>query len=174
MRKRQTLQKLTTRLKTKKVVEKEKGGKGKKKETCTCKFCEIKGHIKNKCWKKDPTQMPAHIQAAQDKKKSTTKKAGAAVKEEHFLSIMDMCDNVILDTGTSMCMQVNIQDAHVSIPIGSIDYGFKNVIGDEETTAECEDEEEVFEWRANCATKAVQHKVIHEDPNDDVEPPMNI
>ncbi len=38
-----------------------KGGKGKKKETCTCNFCRKKWHIKIKCWKMDPTQMPAHI-----------------------------------------------------------------------------------------------------------------
>jgi hypothetical protein len=49
------------------------------------------------------------------------------------LSIVDMCDGVILDTEASMCKQVNIQDAYVSIPIVSVDYEFKNVIGDEET-----------------------------------------
>jgi hypothetical protein len=56
----------------------------------------------------------------------------------------------------------------------SVNYGFENVIEDEETTTECEDEEEVFKWRANCATKAVQHKVKHEDCNDDAGPPMNV
>ncbi len=62
------------------------------------------GHIKTKRRKNDPTQMPAHIQAMQDKKKSMTKKAGAAAKEEQLLSIVDMCDDVILDTGATMCM----------------------------------------------------------------------
>ena len=35
-----------------------KDGKGKKKETRTCNHCGIKGHIIDKCWKKDPSQMP--------------------------------------------------------------------------------------------------------------------
>ena len=39
-----------------------------------------------------------------------TKKAGAAVKEEHLLSFIDVRD-VILDTGASMMfMQVDIQE----------------------------------------------------------------
>jgi hypothetical protein len=48
-----------------------------------------------------------------------TKKAGAAVEEEHLLSFVNMCDNV--------CMQVDIEEAYVSAPIVSIDYGFGNV-----------------------------------------------
>ncbi len=36
------------------------------------------------------------------------------------------------------------------------------------------DEEEVFEYRRNCANKAVRHKVKYEDCDDDTGPPMNI
>ena len=85
-----------------------------------------------------------------DKKKGVTKKAGAVVEEENRLSFVDMCDDVILDAFTSMCLQVEIQiqDAYISIPIISIDYrfghGFGNVIDDEdlpdlETPTECKD-----------------------------------
>ncbi len=37
---------------------KPKDGKSKKKETQTCNHCRVKGHIKEKCWKKDSSQMP--------------------------------------------------------------------------------------------------------------------
>jgi hypothetical protein len=73
----------------------------KKKETQTYNFCGIKGHIKDKCWKKDPSQMPEKIRVVRDKKKSTNK-VGAAVEEEHLLSFVNMCDEVILDTGASI------------------------------------------------------------------------
>jgi hypothetical protein len=32
----------------------------------------------------------------------------------------------------------------------------------------------VFKWTANCANKAVQHKVKHDDRNGDAGPPINI
>ncbi len=73
----------------------------------------MKGHIKVKCWKKDPLQMPEKY------KGKKTKKAGAAVEEEHLLLFADMCDDI--------CMQVDIKKAYVSAPIVSIDYGFGNV-----------------------------------------------
>ncbi len=38
-------------------------------------------------------------------KTKNTKKAGAAVEEEHLLSFVDMCDDVILDTGASICIK---------------------------------------------------------------------
>ena len=60
-------------------------------------------------------------------KRKKTKKAGAAVKEEHLLSFVDMYDNVILDTSACICIQVDIQEAYVSVNITSIDYGFGNV-----------------------------------------------
>ena len=85
-----------------------KDNKGKKKETRTCNFCGLKGHIKVNCWKKDPLQMPEKF------KGKKTKKAGVAVEEEHLLSFIDVCDkNVILDTGASICMQVDIQEAYL-------------------------------------------------------------
>jgi hypothetical protein len=75
------------------VKEKGKGGgkgnDGKKKETQTCNFCGIKEHIKAKCWKKDPSQMPKKIREKREKKKSN-EKAGAAVEEEHLLSFVDV------------------------------------------------------------------------------------
>jgi hypothetical protein len=46
----------------------------------------MKGHIKIKCWKKDLLQMPEKY------KGKKIEKAGAAVEEEHLLSIANMCD----------------------------------------------------------------------------------
>jgi hypothetical protein len=46
----------------------------------------MKGHIKVKCWKKDPLQIPEKY------KGKKTEKAGAAVEEEHLLSFVNMCD----------------------------------------------------------------------------------
>ena len=95
-----------------------------------------------------------------------------------------MCDGIILDAVASMCMQVDIQDVYISNLIVSVDYGFGhgfgNVIDDEdlqdlETPTECEDEDEVFQWKAGCASEAgLRHKVEHEDRDDDTGPPMNI
>ncbi len=61
-----------------KVDEKVKGkGKGswkgkddnsKKKETQTCNFCNLKGHIEINCWKKDPSQMPAEFKGKKTEK----------------------------------------------------------------------------------------------------------
>jgi hypothetical protein len=76
---------------------KDKDDKGKKKETCTCNHCGMKGHIEVNCWKKNPSLMPEKF------KGKKTEKAGAAVEEEHLLSFINVCDNnVILDTGASM------------------------------------------------------------------------
>ncbi len=43
-----------------------------------------------------------------------------------------------------------------------------------ETPTECEDEEEVLEWKAGCSSKASLHREGHEDHNSDVEPPMSV
>jgi hypothetical protein len=100
-----------------------------------------------------------------------TKKAGAAVEEEHLLSIVDICDDVSI-------VQVDIEAAYLSAPITSIDYGIGNVtdyddIPDLETPTKSDDEE-VFEWKASCSSKAsLQHKG-HEDHNNDVEPSMSV
>jgi hypothetical protein len=165
-----------------KAKEKRKGGEngkdGKKKETQTCNFCGIMGHIETKCWKKDPSQMPEKIREKRDKKKST-EIAGAAVEEGHLLSFANMCDNVSLDTGASICIQVEIQDAYVSTPIMSIDYRFINVTDDKvhpdfKTITECEDEEKVLKWKTGHSSKASLHNKEHEDHNDDVGSPMDI
>ncbi len=100
---------------------KEKDDKGKKKETRTCNHCGMKGHIEVNCWKKHPSLMPEKF------KGKKTEKAGAAVEEEHLLSLIDVCDNndMILDTGAKMMyMQVDIQDAY---HFATNDYGFGNV-----------------------------------------------
>jgi hypothetical protein len=103
-------------------------------------FCGRKGHMEDKCRMKDPSKMPAYFCATNAKKKGVT------------LSFVDMCDDVILDAFASICLQVDIQDAYISIPIVSIDYrfghGFGNVIDDEdlpdlETPTEYEDADTV-------------------------------
>jgi hypothetical protein len=71
----------------------------------------MKGHIKIKCWKKDPLQTPEKY------KGKKTEKAGAAIEEEHLLLFVDMCDYV--------CMQVDIEEAYILAPLVSIDYGFR-------------------------------------------------
>jgi hypothetical protein len=102
------------------------------------------------------------------------------VEEEHLLSFIDVCDkNVILDTGASICMQVDIQEAYLSTTIISIDYEFGNVtdeddILDLEAPTECEDEEKVSELKASCASEARLSNKRHEDHNNDVEPLMSV
>ena len=91
-------------------------------------------------------------------RRKSTKKAGAAVEEEHLLSFVDTYDCIILNTGASICMQVNTQEAHVSAPIVSIDYGLQCVNDDEdmpdlETPKECEDKEKVLKWKAECSSE---------------------
>jgi hypothetical protein len=140
---------------------KEKAEKGKKKETCTCNHCGMKGHIKVNCWKKHPSLMPEKF------KGKKMEKAGAAVEDELLLSFIDVCDDnvVILDTGASVCMQMNIQEAYL---FATIDYGFGNVTDEDDITnleapTECEDKEKVSELKTSCASEA---------HDDDVEPPM--
>ena len=130
----------------------------KKKETRRCNFCA--------------SQMPEKF------KGKKTKKAGAAVKEEHLLSFADMYDNVILDTSACICIQVDIQEAYVLVNITSIDYGFGNVtdeynIPDLQTPTECEDKEKMSELNTGCSSKASLHSKRHEDHNDDLEPLMS-
>jgi hypothetical protein len=85
-----------------------------------------------------------------------TEKGGAAVEEEHLLSIVNICDDVSI-------IQVDIEAAYVLALITSIDNGFGNVtdyddIPDLEIPTECDDEE-VFEWKASCSREAsLQHK----------------
>ena len=168
-----TLSKVDQKVKGKgKDCSKEKDDEGKKKETHTCNHCGMKGHIEVNCWKKHPSLMPEKF------KGKKTKKAGAAVEEEHLLSFINVCDNnVILDTGASMMyMQVNIQEAY---HFATIDYGFRNVtdkddIPDLEAPAECEDEEKVSELKTNCASEARLSNERHEDHDNDVEPPMSV
>ncbi len=64
------------------------------------------------------------MQTPEKYKGKKTKKLGAAVEEEHLLLFVDICDYV--------CMQVDIEEAYVSAPIVSIDYGFENVTDDED------------------------------------------
>jgi hypothetical protein len=123
-----TLSKVDDKVKGKgKGSSKGKDNKGKKKENRTCNFCGLKGHIKVNFWKKDPSQIPEKF------KGKKAKKAGVAVEEEHLLSFIDVCDeNVILDTGASICMQVDIQEAYLSTIIISIDYEFRNVTDEDD------------------------------------------
>jgi len=98
----------------------------------------MKGHIEVNCWNENPSLMPEKF------KGKKTKKAGAAIKEEHLLSFIYVCD-VILDTGASMMyMQVDIQ----------------------------EDEEKVSELNTSCAHEAQLNNETHEHHGDDVEPLM--
>jgi len=128
-----TLSKVDEKNKNKgKDCSKEKEDKGKKKMTCTCNHCQMKGHIKVNCWKKNPSLMPEKF------KGKKTEKAGAAVEEEVLLSCIDVCDSY---------MQVDIQDAYRFATIDG-DYRFGNVtdkddIPDLEAPTECEDEEKV-------------------------------
>ncbi len=91
-----------------------------------------------------------------------------------------MCDeNVILDTGASICMQVDIQEAYLSTTIISIDYEFRNVtdeddIPDLEAPTKCEDEEKVSELKASCASEARLSNKRHEDHKNDVKPLMSV
>jgi hypothetical protein len=64
--------------------------KDKKKKTRTCNHCGMKGHIEVNCWKKHPSLMPEKF------KGKKTEKAGAAVEEEHLLSMVDIFDDVII------------------------------------------------------------------------------
>ena len=114
---------------------KDKDDKGKKKETRTCNHCGMKGHIEVNCWKKNPSLMPEKF------KGKKTEKAGAAVEEEHLLSLVD------------------IDEAYLSATIISTDYGFGNVtdkddIPDLEDPTECEDKEKVSELKTSCTSEA--------------------
>jgi hypothetical protein len=170
-----TLSKVDDKVKGKgKGSLKGKDDRGKKKETRTCNFHGLKGHIEVNCWKKDPLQIPEKF------KGKKTEKAGVAVEEEHLLSFINVCDkNVILDTGASICLQVDIQEAYLLTTIISIDYEFRNVtdeddIPDLEAPTECEDVEKVSELKASCASEARLSNKRHEDHNNDAEPLMSV
>ncbi len=47
---------------------KAKDGKSKEKETRMCNHCRVKGHIEEKCWKKDPSQMPEKFETRKQKR----------------------------------------------------------------------------------------------------------
>ena len=85
-------------------------------------------------------------------KSKKTEKAGAAVEEEHLLSMVDTCNEVSI-----FC--VDIEADYVLAPITSIDNGFGNVteeddIPDLEAPTKCEDEEKVSELKTSCASEA--------------------
>jgi hypothetical protein len=83
-----TLSKVDEKVKGKgKDRSKDKDNKGKKKETRTCNHCRMKGHIEVNSWKTHPSLMPEKF------KGKKTEKAGAAVEEEHLLSLINVCDN---------------------------------------------------------------------------------
>ena len=108
---------------------KERDDKGKKKETCTCNHCRMKGHIKVNCWKKYPLLMPEKF------KSKKAEKARVAVGEEHLLSMVNIFDDFII-----FC--VDIEATYGLAPITSINNGFVNVtakgdIPDLEAPTEC-------------------------------------
>ena len=85
-------------------------------------------------------------------KSKKTEKAGAAVEEEHLLSMVDTCNEVSI-----FC--VDIEADYVLAPITSIDNGFGNVteeddIPDLEAPTKCEDKEKVSELKTSCASEA--------------------
>jgi hypothetical protein len=68
--------------------KKKKGDNDTKTETtCACNHCQKKGHIEANFWQLDPSKMPKHLWKKKDAK---TKKATAAVEEEHLLSVVDV------------------------------------------------------------------------------------
>jgi hypothetical protein len=79
-----TLSKVDKKVKGKgKDCLREKGDKGKKKETCTCNHCRMKGHSEVNCWKKKPSLILRNS-------RQETEKAGTAMKEEHLLSFVNI------------------------------------------------------------------------------------
>ena len=83
-----------------------------------------------------------------------TEKAGAAVEEEHLLSLINVFDNndMILDTGASMMYtQLDIQGAYHFTTIG--DVTVEDDIPDLEAPTEYEDEEKVSELKISCANE---------------------
>ena len=84
-----------------------------------------------------------------------TEKAGAAVEEEHLLSLVDI-DEAYLSATMSF---VDIDEAYLSATIISTDYGFGNVtdeddIPDLEAPTEYEDQEKLSELKTSCASEA--------------------
>jgi hypothetical protein len=69
----------------------------------TCNRCKKKGHVENRCWKKNPELIPDKVKAAQKKQaEKKSKKVTAAVNNEMIL---------ILDR-----QEFNINDAFTSVP----------------------------------------------------------
>ena len=97
--------------KGKKKGDKDKDKDPKKKETRTCNHCQKKGHIEANCWQKDPPKMPEKFAKKKDAK---IKKAGAAVKEEHPLLVINVEYEYNNEEGV-MCFDMN--EAFDKVPI---------------------------------------------------------
>ncbi len=122
--------------------KKKKGDKEKKKETCTCNHCQKKGRIETDCWQKDPLKMPEQFKKKKDAK---TKNVGAAVKEEHHLSVVDMKveDEVEYTFHNNKpvgfaCLDLN--EAFIKTPVVESKAFVKIKLGLEEEDVENEDE----------------------------------
>ncbi len=73
--------------------------KDKKRETRSCNHCGMKGHIEVNCQKKHPSL------TAEKFKGKKTEKAGAAIEEEHLLSMVDIFNDVII-----FCVETSINN----------------------------------------------------------------
>ena len=105
-------------------------------------------------------------------KSKKTEKAGAAVEEEHLLSMVDIFDDVIIFCG-------DIEATYVLASIKSINNGFGNVsdkdnITDLEAPTECGEKAEVYELKTSCANEARLSNERHKDHNDDVDSSMSV
>jgi hypothetical protein len=99
--------------------KKKKGNKDKKKETHLCNHCQKNEHFEVNCWQKDPSQMPKQFW---ERKNAKTEKAKAAVKEEQFLSFVDMeCEDKVkyeFHNGAAVgvtCLDMN--DAFIKVQV---------------------------------------------------------
>ncbi len=147
---------------------------GKKKETRTCNFCGLKGHIEVNCWKKDPLQIP------EKSKGKKTEKLEWRWKKNIF------CHSSMCVTKTSSWILVQVfackwtfKRLIFRLLLYPLIMNSKNVtdeddIPDLEAPTECKDEEKVSELKANCASEAQLRNKRHEDHNNDVEPLMSV
>ena len=95
-----------------------------------------------------------------------TEKAGAAVEEEHLLSMVDICNDISI-----FC--VDIEAAYVLASITYLDNGFGNVTDEDDTPdleapTECFDEENVSDLKTSCASEARLSNERHEDHNNEI------
>jgi hypothetical protein len=83
----------------------------------TCNHCNKKGHVENKCWKKNPKLIPEKVKAAQkkqaEKKAKKTSTAAAAFEDEDkmVLTVLDLQK----DNSKFFCFDMN--DAFNMVPI---------------------------------------------------------